>query len=57
MGPTHFGYQTVDEREKARKVRGVFDSVASRYDLMNDLMSGGLHRLWKDAMVAWLNPP
>ncbi len=47
MGPTHFGYQTVDEREKARKVRGVFDSVASRYDLMNDLMSGGLHRLWK----------
>ena len=45
--PTHFGYQTVDESEKARKVRGVFDSVASRYDLMNDLMSGGLHRLWK----------
>ena len=47
MGPTHCGYQTVDEREKARKVRGVFDSVALRYDLMNDLMSGGLHRLWK----------
>ncbi len=47
MRPTHFGYQTVDEREKARKVRGVFDSVASRYDLMNDLMSGGLHRVWK----------
>ena len=47
MGPTHFGYQTVDEREKARKVRGVFDSVASRYDLMNDLMSGGMHQLWK----------
>ena len=46
-GATHFGYQTVDERDKARKVRGVFDSVASRYDLMNDLMSGGLHRLWK----------
>ena len=44
---THFGYQTVDEGEKARKVRGVFDSVASRYDLMNDLMSGGLHRFWK----------
>ena len=47
MRPTHFGYQTVDEREKARKVRSVFDSVASRYDLMNDLMSGGLHRVWK----------
>jgi demethylmenaquinone methyltransferase/2-methoxy-6-polyprenyl-1,4-benzoquinol methylase len=47
MRPTHFGYQTVDEREKARRVRGVFDSVAPRYDLMNDLMSGGLHRLWK----------
>ena len=44
---THFGYQTVDEGEKARKVRGVFDSVAARYDLMNDLMSGGLHRFWK----------
>ena len=44
---THFGYQTVDEAAKAGKVRGVFDSVAVRYDLMNDLMSGGLHRLWK----------
>ena len=44
---THFGYQTVDESEKARRVRGVFDSVAARYDLMNDLMSGGLHRYWK----------
>jgi len=44
---THFGYQTVDESEKARRVRGVFDSVAARYDLMNDLMSGGLHRFWK----------
>jgi demethylmenaquinone methyltransferase/2-methoxy-6-polyprenyl-1,4-benzoquinol methylase len=42
-----FGYQKVPEDEKARKVSGVFDSVASRYDLMNDLMSGGLHRLWK----------
>ena len=49
--PTHFGYQTVDEREKARKVRGVFESVASRYDLMNDLMSGGLHRWWKRVTV------
>jgi demethylmenaquinone methyltransferase/2-methoxy-6-polyprenyl-1,4-benzoquinol methylase len=44
---TDFGYQQVPEDEKARKVAGVFDSVASRYDLMNDLMSGGMHRLWK----------
>lgn len=44
---THFGYQTVPVEEKAGRVRGVFDSVASRYDIMNDLMSGGLHRLWK----------
>jgi len=47
MSQTHFGFQSVDEREKARKVRGVFDSVAPRYDLMNDLMSMGLHRAWK----------
>ncbi|MDQ3186903.1 MAG: class I SAM-dependent methyltransferase, partial [Pseudomonadota bacterium] len=44
---THFGFNTVPETEKARKVAGVFDSVAERYNLMNDLMSGGLHRLWK----------
>ena len=44
---THFGYQTVATEEKADLVRGVFDSVASRYDIMNDLMSAGLHRLWK----------
>ncbi len=44
---THFGYKTVSSNEKADMVRGVFDSVASRYDLMNDLMSAGLHRLWK----------
>jgi len=44
---THFGYETVEEREKAQRVADVFDSVASRYDLMNDLMSGGMHRLWK----------
>lgn len=44
---THFGFETVDVDEKARRVRGVFDSVAGNYDLMNDLMSGGLHRLWK----------
>ena len=44
---THFGYQTVPAADKARHVRDVFDSVASKYDIMNDLMSGGLHRLWK----------
>ena len=44
---THFGYEQVAPDEKAQRVRGVFDSVASRYDLMNDLMSAGLHRLWK----------
>lgn len=47
MTTTHFGFQSVDEREKAQRVRGVFDSVASKYDLMNDLMSMGLHRAWK----------
>jgi len=47
MASTHFGFETVEERDKARRVRGVFDSVASRYDLMNDLMSAGLHRAWK----------
>jgi demethylmenaquinone methyltransferase/2-methoxy-6-polyprenyl-1,4-benzoquinol methylase len=47
MSSTHFGFKTVDETEKAKHVRGVFDSVASKYDVMNDLMSAGLHRLWK----------
>jgi demethylmenaquinone methyltransferase/2-methoxy-6-polyprenyl-1,4-benzoquinol methylase len=47
MSSTHFGFESVEEREKARRVRGVFDSVAPRYDLMNDLMSLGLHRAWK----------
>jgi demethylmenaquinone methyltransferase / 2-methoxy-6-polyprenyl-1,4-benzoquinol methylase len=47
MTQTHFGFASIDESEKAAKVRGVFDSVASNYDLMNDLMSGGMHRLWK----------
>ncbi len=51
-----FGYRDVDAREKVRLVRGVFDSVAASYDLMNDLMSGGVHRLWKDAAAARLNP-
>ncbi|MCE1170819.1 bifunctional demethylmenaquinone methyltransferase/2-methoxy-6-polyprenyl-1,4-benzoquinol methylase UbiE [Azovibrio restrictus] len=49
---THFGFQKVNESEKARKVAEVFDSVASRYDLMNDLMSAGLHRLWKAFTIA-----
>lgn len=53
---THFGFETVPEAEKAGRVRGVFTSVASRYDIMNDLMSGGVHRLWKDAMMDWLAP-
>ncbi|MCX7890325.1 MAG: class I SAM-dependent methyltransferase [Rhodobacteraceae bacterium] len=53
---THFGYREVPEAEKAGLVHGVFTSVAARYDLMNDLMSGGLHRLWKDAMMDWLAP-
>jgi demethylmenaquinone methyltransferase / 2-methoxy-6-polyprenyl-1,4-benzoquinol methylase len=53
---TDFGYRRVRAREKAGLVRGVFDSVASRYDLMNDLMSGGIHRLWKAALIGYLNP-
>ncbi|MFV0514370.1 MAG: bifunctional demethylmenaquinone methyltransferase/2-methoxy-6-polyprenyl-1,4-benzoquinol methylase UbiE [Jhaorihella sp.] len=53
---THFGYQTVPEHEKAGRVRGVFSSVASKYDVMNDVMSLGIHRLWKDAMMDWLAP-
>jgi demethylmenaquinone methyltransferase/2-methoxy-6-polyprenyl-1,4-benzoquinol methylase len=51
-----FGFREVAEAEKEGLVREVFSSVAPRYDLMNDLMSAGVHRLWKDAMVAWLNP-
>jgi demethylmenaquinone methyltransferase / 2-methoxy-6-polyprenyl-1,4-benzoquinol methylase len=51
-----FGYQDVPPAEKPKLVRGVFDRVAGRYDLMNDLMSAGVHRLWKDAMAARLNP-
>ncbi|HEX3431463.1 MAG TPA: bifunctional demethylmenaquinone methyltransferase/2-methoxy-6-polyprenyl-1,4-benzoquinol methylase UbiE [Rhizomicrobium sp.] len=51
-----FGYRDVEEYDKPKLVRGVFSSVARRYDLMNDLMSGGVHRLWKNAMVEWLNP-
>lgn len=53
---TDFGFKKVEEGKKASLVRGVFDSVASRYDVMNDLMSAGLHRLWKNEMVATLAP-
>ena len=55
MTSTHFGFQSVDERDKARRVRGVFDSVASRYDVMNDLMSVGMHRAWKAYTVLVAN--
>jgi demethylmenaquinone methyltransferase/2-methoxy-6-polyprenyl-1,4-benzoquinol methylase len=53
---TSFGFETVPEAEKGARVRGVFASVAQRYDLMNDLMSMGVHRLWKDAFVSQLGP-
>jgi demethylmenaquinone methyltransferase/2-methoxy-6-polyprenyl-1,4-benzoquinol methylase len=53
---TSFGYRDVPEDQKQGLVREVFSSVARNYDLMNDLMSAGVHRLWKDAMVEWLNP-
>lgn len=55
MSDTHFGFQNVDEARKAGMVRGVFDSVASKYDVMNDLMSVGLHRAWKAYKVAVAN--
>jgi demethylmenaquinone methyltransferase/2-methoxy-6-polyprenyl-1,4-benzoquinol methylase len=54
---THFGFRDVPLEEKQTLVNDVFHSVAQRYDLMNDLMSGGLHRVWKDIMVNTLNPP
>ncbi len=53
---THFGFREVPSGDKQRLVGGVFDAVASRYDLMNDVLSGGMHRLWKSAMVDWLRP-
>ncbi|MBA4267030.1 MAG: bifunctional demethylmenaquinone methyltransferase/2-methoxy-6-polyprenyl-1,4-benzoquinol methylase, partial [Comamonadaceae bacterium] len=56
MASTHFGFKTVDEREKAQRVRSVFDSVAPKYDVMNDLMSGGLHRFWKRYTLTVANP-
>ena len=55
-GQTHFGFEAVTEDEKTARVKAVFDSVARRYDVMNDAMSGGLHRLWKDVFVAWARP-
>jgi demethylmenaquinone methyltransferase/2-methoxy-6-polyprenyl-1,4-benzoquinol methylase len=56
VSQTHFGFEPVDERDKARRVRGVFDSVAPRYDVMNDLMSLGLHRAWKAFTLLVANP-
>ncbi|MGR3803012.1 bifunctional demethylmenaquinone methyltransferase/2-methoxy-6-polyprenyl-1,4-benzoquinol methylase UbiE [Marinibacterium profundimaris] len=53
---THFGFQDIPEADKKGRVQGVFNSVASRYDVMNDLMSAGIHRIWKDAMMDWLAP-
>jgi demethylmenaquinone methyltransferase / 2-methoxy-6-polyprenyl-1,4-benzoquinol methylase len=57
QGETHFGEETIALGDKQARVDGVFHSVARRYDLMNDLMSGGLHRAWKDALVTAVNPP
>ena len=53
---THFGFQTVPESEKANKVQNVFTSVAGKYDIMNDIMSAGIHRIWKESMMNWLSP-
>ena len=55
MTATHFGFQSVDEKDKAKAVRSVFDSVASKYDVMNDLMSIGMHRAWKAYTVLVAN--
>src|SRR5215467_15676601 len=56
MKTVPFGYRDVTPEEKPELIRDIFSSVASKYDLMNDLMSAGVHRLWKDAFVEWLNP-
>ena len=53
---THFGFETVPEAKKAGKVQDIFNSVASKYDIMNDVMSVGIHRIWKEAMMDWLAP-
>ena len=55
-GNTDFGFDRVRRENHPGLVRGVFDSIADRYDIMNDLMSGGLHRLWKNALIDWVNP-
>ena len=52
----HFGFKTVDEKDKAGLVKGVFNSVADQYDIMNDVMSAGVHRLWKDSLINSVNP-
>ena len=54
---TSFGFKTIPARERQGLINDIFSTVAGRYDLMNDLMSGGLHRLWKDDAIAWLAPP
>ena len=53
---THFGFKEVDENDKAKMVHNVFSSVASKYDVMNDVMSFGIHRIWKNTMMDWLCP-
>ncbi|MDX8346433.1 bifunctional demethylmenaquinone methyltransferase/2-methoxy-6-polyprenyl-1,4-benzoquinol methylase UbiE [Cognatiyoonia sp. IB215446] len=53
---THFGFETIQEDDKAGRVQSVFSSVANKYDIMNDVMSAGIHRIWKDAMMDWLAP-
>ena len=55
-GITHFGFQTVKEQDKAGLVRGVFNSVADQYDIMNDVMSAGVHRMWKNSLINSVNP-
>ncbi len=56
-GSVSFGFKTVPEGERQGLVNRIFSDVAGRYDLMNDFMSGGLHRLWKDDVISWLSPP
>jgi demethylmenaquinone methyltransferase/2-methoxy-6-polyprenyl-1,4-benzoquinol methylase len=53
---THFGFQDIPEADKAGRVHGVFSSVANKYDVMNDLMSAGVHRIWKTALIDWMAP-
>ncbi len=55
-GTTHFGFKTVKEEDKASLVKGVFNSVADQYDIMNDVMSAGVHRLWKNSLINSVNP-